>query len=110
MLPFVLHLLTFITFINCKAPSGKTISLLKIKLILCTRFCIILLGYYWKDYAGVIPGDAYPAGVDQNGKPIFIGQTIHTNHLVTVKLYSTGGKGYYPFNNQEHEALRHIKV
>ncbi|KAF2888227.1 hypothetical protein ILUMI_17947 [Ignelater luminosus] len=90
MLPYqMLPLLIFITFINCQRKPE---------------------GYYWKDYAGLIPDDAYQAGLDHNGRPIFIGQTIHADYLVTVKLYHTGGKGYYPFGNREHAIERQIKV
>ncbi|RZC34530.1 DUF3421 domain containing protein [Asbolus verrucosus] len=30
--------------------------------------------YYWRDYTGTIPKDAFPAGKDANGKDTYVGQ------------------------------------
>ena len=32
------------------------------------------LDYYWRDYNGVVPFDAFPAGRDINGNDTYIGQ------------------------------------
>jgi len=37
------------------------------------------IDYYWKDYNGIIPSDAFQAGVDVNGKPIYVGQGFFLN-------------------------------
>jgi len=37
------------------------------------------IDYYWKDYNGIIPSDAFQAGVDGNGKPIYVGQGFFLN-------------------------------
>jgi len=52
-------------------------------------------GYYWRDYAGKVPKDALPGGVDYNGDPIYMGQIFHNGKITPVKIYSNDNKAYH---------------
>ncbi|RZC36345.1 DUF3421 domain containing protein, partial [Asbolus verrucosus] len=44
--------------------------------------------YYWRDYNGVIPSDALPAGKDFNGDDTYIGQVYtHQYGLFVVQIF-----------------------
>ncbi|XP_063922988.1 uncharacterized protein LOC135137293 [Zophobas morio] len=45
-------------------------------------------GYYWRDYTGEIPEDAFPAGLDANTKPTYIGQAYLAGvGLIVTNVY-----------------------
>ncbi|KAJ3642679.1 hypothetical protein Zmor_025440 [Zophobas morio] len=45
-------------------------------------------GYYWRDYTGEIPADAFPGGHDLSNKPIYIGQAYLSGvGLIPTNLY-----------------------
>ena len=47
-----------------------------------------ILGYYWRDYTGEIPEDAFPGGLDINQKPTYIGQAyLKGVGLIPTSLY-----------------------
>lgn len=67
------------------------------------------LGYYWRDFAGDIPKDAYPGGKDIKGNPIYIGQ-IYDRFLIPAKIYEGEKNAYYEYGGSEHKATINIKV
>ncbi|KAJ3642676.1 hypothetical protein Zmor_025437 [Zophobas morio] len=45
-------------------------------------------GYYWRDYTGEIPEDAFPGGHDLNSKPTYIGQAfLEGEGVIPTTLY-----------------------
>ncbi|KAF2886203.1 hypothetical protein ILUMI_19971, partial [Ignelater luminosus] len=57
---------------------------------LCFIFTInanIIEDYCWRDYEGIIPPDAYKAGIDRYRKPIYIGQVLFENKLIPGKIH-----------------------
>lgn len=38
------------------------------------------IDYYWREFHGIIPRDAVPAGNDRFGNPLYIGQGFVKNH------------------------------
>ncbi|KAB0805040.1 hypothetical protein PPYR_02010 [Photinus pyralis] len=47
------------------------------------------LGYYWRDYFGVVPYDAFPGGQGESGHQTYIGQVYSTNYeLLPGTIYN----------------------
>ncbi|KAF5273008.1 hypothetical protein FQR65_LT17249 [Abscondita terminalis] len=47
-----------------------------------------VLGYYWRDYFGTVPDDAFPGGIDEEAQATFIGQVyIKEYELLPGTLY-----------------------
>ncbi|XP_063922957.1 uncharacterized protein LOC135137267 [Zophobas morio] len=45
-------------------------------------------GYYWRDYTGEIPEDAFPGGLDSNSKHTYIGQAFLAGEgVIPTTLY-----------------------
>ncbi|KAF7280917.1 hypothetical protein GWI33_005383 [Rhynchophorus ferrugineus] len=63
--------------------------------LLCATFAFGINDYYWRDYTGVIPWDAYSPGKAGNGEPIYIGQGFLKKH-----------PGVYPIVIQQGKPLR----
>jgi len=72
--------------------------------------CNNIEDYYWRDYSGIIPSDALPGGLDRSGRPMYIGQILHRNMLLTAKLYLNDNKGYYGATQKEFTGANNIKV
>ncbi|KAF5302556.1 hypothetical protein FQR65_LT00928 [Abscondita terminalis] len=51
--------------------------------------------YYWQDFEGEIPTDAFPGGKDVNGKPIYVGQVFFASKLLPAKIYEHDKKAYF---------------
>ncbi|KAK5641553.1 hypothetical protein RI129_010100 [Pyrocoelia pectoralis] len=66
-------------------------------------------GYYWRDFNGTVPSDAYPGGTDVTGKPIFIGQ-VFDKYLIPAKIYSNDKQAYYEHGGSEYKATQHVKI
>ena len=64
---FSQYMLTIANKPNC---VGKFLLII---LIASSQVLILSLDYYWRDYYGVIPNDAVPAGKDHNGDTLYIG-------------------------------------
>lgn len=44
--------------------------------------------YYWRDYTGIIPSDAFPAGLDINNSPTYVGQGfVKDTGMLTGTIY-----------------------
>ncbi|XP_030750293.1 uncharacterized protein LOC115878071 isoform X2 [Sitophilus oryzae] len=65
-----------------------------ILLVLCflVGFTISLNEYYWRDYSGTVPHDAYIAGKDTNGQNIYIGQVAVQKHTGIYPAVISPGK------------------
>lgn len=49
--------------------------------------------YYWREYNGVIPEDAFPGGADMGGNPTYIGQTFFPSKtILTPTIIERGQK------------------
>lgn len=66
-------------------------------------------GFYWRDFDGQVPDDAFEGGLDRNGKPIYIGQ-VYANFLIPAQIYSTGNKAYYEYAGMEYGVTENIKI
>ncbi|KAB0794039.1 hypothetical protein PPYR_13659 [Photinus pyralis] len=75
-------------------------------LLLCLAFIQAFLltncsdGYYWRDFAGVVPLDAFVAGQDQNDRPIYVGQALYGATLLPSKIYTDDSKAYYTWGGE----------
>ncbi|KAF2904657.1 hypothetical protein ILUMI_01512 [Ignelater luminosus] len=61
-----------------------------LSVVLCFIFTInadFVEDYCWRDYDGVIPSDAFKAGIDRDGKPIYIGQVLFEDKLIPGKIH-----------------------
>ncbi|EFA08774.2 uncharacterized protein LOC103314048 [Tribolium castaneum] len=66
--------------------------------------------YYWRDYYGDIPDDAFPAGYDRNLEPTYIGQLFVLNHgLLTTRIYK-GQKCVTASKEGIHTSSEAIKI
>ncbi|KAJ3643279.1 hypothetical protein Zmor_026001 [Zophobas morio] len=55
------------------------------------------LGYYWRDYTGKIPEDAFPGGHDSKGNPTYIGQAYLTGAgIIPTNVYRGQSAMYLP--------------
>ena len=68
-----------------------------------------ILGYYWREYTGVIPDDAVEGGQAANGLPIYIGQVLYADKLIPAKIYSNDAKAYFAWN-VEQSATLNVKI
>ncbi|KAB0792993.1 hypothetical protein PPYR_12613 [Photinus pyralis] len=66
-------------------------------------------GYYWRDFNGTVPSDAYAGGSDATGKPIYIGQ-VFDKYLIPAKIYANDNKAYYEHGKSEYKATEHVKI
>lgn len=67
--------------------------------------------FYWRDYTGVIPEDALPAGIDVNGHSVYIGQvSARPRQTEPAKIYINDRNAYYEFNNRERSMKENIKI
>lgn len=66
-------------------------------------------GYYWRDFDGSVPADAYPGGLDINNNPIYIGQ-VYAKFLIPAKIYFNDPTAYYEYDGKEHGVKHNIKI
>ncbi|KAF2880239.1 hypothetical protein ILUMI_25933 [Ignelater luminosus] len=71
--------------------------------------CIFEEDYCWRDYDGVIPSDAFKAGLDKNQRPIYIGQVLYQNKLVPGSIYENKNEIHFEFGKAYTET-KNIKV
>ena len=69
-----------------------------------------MTGYYWRDFDGSIPQDAYPGGRDINNRSIYIGQVLSNNLLIPAKIYYNKSKAFYEYAGKEYESEDNVKV
>lgn len=52
--------------------------------------------YYWRDYYGEVPPDAFEAGLDGEGKPTYVGTTyfLDKNHLLPTIIIKNNPLAY----------------
>ncbi|KAL5273901.1 hypothetical protein ACFFRR_000579 [Megaselia abdita] len=50
-----------------------------------------------------IPPNAFPAGHDSDGTPIFVGRAYHSGDMLPAKVVPTKNKAYVAFGGVEHE-------
>ncbi|KAB0792200.1 hypothetical protein PPYR_14159 [Photinus pyralis] len=67
-------------------------------------------GYYWRDYDGFIPPDAFVAARDDYGNPIYIGQVLHSDKLIPAKILHNDRAAYYELDNKEYEKKENVKI
>ncbi|KAF2904662.1 hypothetical protein ILUMI_01517 [Ignelater luminosus] len=53
--------------------------------------------YCWRDYNGIAPFDAFKAGIDRDGKPIYIGQVLFQNKLIPGKIHENANAIHIEF-------------
>ncbi|KAK5640390.1 hypothetical protein RI129_011201 [Pyrocoelia pectoralis] len=72
---------------------------------------VFVFRYFWRDFDGSIPEDAYAGGIDENNKPIYIAQIYsHNQFLIPAKLYYNDKTAYYEYNGKELSVKENIKV
>ncbi|KAF5299433.1 hypothetical protein FQA39_LY11579 [Lamprigera yunnana] len=77
--------------------------------VLESRAEVVELGYYWRDYNGIIPRDAFPAGQDENGESIYIGQVLYYDKLLPAKIYRGDRKAYYTWGI-EYSTAENVQI
>ncbi|KAK4874551.1 hypothetical protein RN001_013911 [Aquatica leii] len=66
--------------------------------------------YCWRDFNGAIPSDAFPAGVDKNGKPIYVGQVLFQDKLINGQIFSDKNVIYFDWLWKEYSSDKNIKI
>ncbi|KAF5292708.1 hypothetical protein FQR65_LT11176 [Abscondita terminalis] len=66
--------------------------------------------YYWRDFDGVVPNDALPAGLDPRGRPTYIGQVLYGNKLIPGKIYENDPHVYFQYKQQALQEDENIKI
>ncbi|KAF2888226.1 hypothetical protein ILUMI_17946 [Ignelater luminosus] len=72
--------------------------------------CLSTDGYYWRDYYGTIPDDAFIGGHDIYGRPIHVGQILHGKNLLTAKIYQNDKRAFYSYYGSEYSSTRDVKI
>ncbi|KAK5640391.1 hypothetical protein RI129_011202 [Pyrocoelia pectoralis] len=81
--------------------------------IICTIFFVgggDACGYYWREFDGIIPPDALPAGLDVYNKPIYIGQALYENLLIPAKIYHNDNTAYFEYGGKELTTKLNVKI
>lgn len=61
--------------------------------ILKIKFVFLVSDFYWKDFYGTIPEDAFPGGNDGGGNPTYIGFTwFRDKHSMFPTIIEKGKK------------------
>lgn len=68
------------------------------------------LDYCWRDYDGKIPSDALPAGMDKDGKQLYIGQVLYENKIIAGKIREGDNKIYIEYFSVEYSSSENVKV
>ncbi|KAF5302558.1 hypothetical protein FQR65_LT00930 [Abscondita terminalis] len=66
--------------------------------------------YCWRDFNGVAPIDAFSAGADKNGKPIYVGQVLYEDKLINGKILSNKKVIYFDWLWKEHSRDKNVKI
>lgn len=83
--------------------------LLLLSLVACASATIIE-DYCWRDYDGTIPSDAFPAGLDRNGFPMYIGQTLYENKIIPGKILQNDTNIYVEWYGKEVTQSLNTKI
>ncbi|KAB0792201.1 hypothetical protein PPYR_14160 [Photinus pyralis] len=68
------------------------------------------LGFYWREFDGTIPEDAFPAGVDMFNRPIYIGQALYNNMLIPATIYEDDKTAYFEHGGREQHGTENVKI
>lgn len=77
--------------------------------ILRTQFFFVE-GYYWREYRGFIPEDAFPGGRDRDNRTTYIAQVLSDKLLIPGEIHDSEKRAYYEWGFREHVATENIKV
>lgn len=68
--------------------------------------------FYWKDYSGTVPTDAYIGGQEADGTPTYIGLTYFPdkNFLSVTIIHKGERNAYFIVNKEKWESDKHTKV
>ncbi|KAF5292709.1 hypothetical protein FQR65_LT11177 [Abscondita terminalis] len=66
--------------------------------------------YCWRDFEGIVPTDAFLAGVDAVGKQIYIGQVLFEDKLEPGKIYKNDKNIYFEMGNKEIVLNENVKI
>lgn len=71
---------------------------------------MFFIDYYWRDYRGVLPKDAFRAGIDELGRPIYFGQVLFEEKLIPGKIYENDPNVYFDWIVFERKQTINAKV
>ncbi|KAB0794042.1 hypothetical protein PPYR_13662 [Photinus pyralis] len=66
--------------------------------------------YCWRDFVGIIPSDAFKAGVDKSGNPLYIGQVLFDEKLINGKIFTDSDYVYFNWFFREHSKNKNGKI
>ncbi|KAF2901241.1 hypothetical protein ILUMI_04945 [Ignelater luminosus] len=84
-----------------------------LSVVLCFIFTInadFVEDYCWRDYDGVIPSDAFKAGIDRDAKPIYIGQVLFGDKLIPGKIHHGTNEIHIEYDVTAHRINETIKI
>ncbi|KAB0792406.1 hypothetical protein PPYR_14365 [Photinus pyralis] len=67
-------------------------------------------GYFWRDFDGFVPPDAFVAARDEYNNPIYIGQALHKDYLVPAKILHNDRAAYYEYGGWAYETKDNLKI
>lgn len=77
----------------------------------CADACSLVVDLYWIDYFGDIPQNSVKAGVDQNFKPVYVGQAfIQNKEIVPVAIHPGNPVVQFPNYGRTYETQNYVKV
>ncbi|KAF5297394.1 hypothetical protein FQR65_LT01325 [Abscondita terminalis] len=65
------------------------------------------LGYYWRDFLGVTPDDAFVGGTDRHKRPVYVAQ-ICGKRLTIGRIFDN--KVTYELRGKEYSTTRFVKI
>ncbi|KAB0792405.1 hypothetical protein PPYR_14364 [Photinus pyralis] len=68
------------------------------------------LGFYWRDFDGTIPEDAFVAGTTRFNKPIYIGQALYSGMLIPGTIYQNDKTVYFEYGGWERQETENVKI
>ncbi|KAK4873834.1 hypothetical protein RN001_013194 [Aquatica leii] len=66
--------------------------------------------YYWRDFRGTIPFDAFSAGVDTDGEIIYIVQVLHKELLIPGMLDKDKKRAVFEYGTKQLHSSENFKI
>lgn len=95
--PFFVSLCLLVKCFTCDANTGSPFEDFE--------------GYYWRDYNGQIPKDAFLADIGVGDGPLYIAQVLHSNLLIPGVIdQSLTTDAIYEYGNEERRTSTNVKI
>ncbi|KAK5641832.1 hypothetical protein RI129_010379 [Pyrocoelia pectoralis] len=66
--------------------------------------------YYWRDYRGKVPSDAFLSGANNDEEPIYIAQVLYKDLLVPGEIVPNKLEAVFEWGNAVRRAFSNVKI